>query len=91
MLGSGGRDADTTRDLPLLAQLAVGHGLEKEQALEALTIGAARAFDVADRVGSVELGKDADLLILDGMPLEPFTKIQYVFCGGRPAVTPEDN
>ncbi len=91
LLGSGGRDADTTRDLPLLAQLAVGHGLEKEQALEALTIGAARAFDVADRVGSVELGKDADLLILDGMPLEPFTKIQYVFCGGRPAVTPEDN
>ena len=91
LLGSGGRDATATRDLPLLAQLAVGHGLDRDAALEALTIGAARTFDVADRVGSVEVGKDADLLVLDGMPLESNTSIQYVFCGGRLAVSPEGN
>lgn len=91
LLGSGGRSAESTRDLPLLAQLAVGHGLDREHAFKALTLDAARAFDVADRVGSVEVGKDADLLVLDGMPLEATTSIQYVFCGGRAAVTPEDN
>jgi len=90
LLGTGGRDGEATRDLPLLAQLAVGHGLDREAAFEALTLGAARTFDVADRLGSVEVGKDADLLVLDGPPLGPSTRVQYVFCGGRLAVTPQD-
>ena len=90
LLGSGGRDATATRDLPLLAGLAVGHGLDREKALEALTLGAARVLDVSDRLGSVEIGKDADLLVLDGEPLSPDSRIRYVFCGGRLAITPED-
>jgi len=88
LLGTGGRDGRATRDLPLLAQLAVGHGLSREDAFHALTLGAARAFDVADRLGSVEPGKEADLLILDGHPLEASTRVQYVLCGGRLAVSP---
>ena len=91
LLGTGGRDGSSTRDLPLLAELAVGHGLDREAAFEALTLGAARTFDVAGRLGSVEVGKDADLLVLDGMPLEPNTSVQYVLCGGRLAVSPENN
>jgi len=88
LLGSGGRDATASRDLPLLAELAIGHGLSRDDAFHALTLGAARAFGVADRVGTIELGKDADLLVLDGMPLESGSHIQYVFCGGRLAVSP---
>lgn len=91
LLGSGGRDASTTRDLPLLAALAVAHGLPEEQAFEALTMGAARAFDVADLIGSVEFGKRADLLLLDGEPLATTTRVQYVLTGGRVAVAPEEN
>jgi len=81
LIGSGG--ASSARDLPLLARIAVGHGLDAEKAFEALTLGAARAFDVADRLGSVELGKDADLLILDGEPLAPGTRVQAAIVAGR--------
>jgi imidazolonepropionase-like amidohydrolase len=90
LLGSGGRDATATRDLPLLAGLTVGHGFDRDLAFEALTIGAAEAFDVQDRLGSVEIGKDADLLVLTGEPLAPDSRIRYVLCGGRLAITPED-
>jgi len=82
LIGSGGADA-ATRDLPLLAALAVGHGLTREAALEALTIGAARALDVADRIGSLEVGKDADMIVLDGEPLATTTRVHFVLCGGE--------
>ncbi len=90
LLGSGGRDASATPDLPLLASLAVGHGLDADKAFSALTIDAARAFDLSDRLGTVEVGKDADLLVLDGMPLGPDARPRYVFIGGRLAITPEN-
>ena len=89
LLGSGGRNARASRDLPLYAALAVGHGLDREQALEALTIGAARALDVGDRVGTLELGKQADLLVLDGEPLETATHVRYVLSAGKVVLTPE--
>lgn len=90
LLGSGGASSGASRDLPLLASLAIGHGLDREKAFEALTVGAARAFDINDRVGSVERGKDADLLLLDGEPLEATTRVMYVVTGGRVVITPED-
>lgn len=90
LLGSGGVDPAATRDLPLLAQIAIGHGLEREKAFEALTIGAARALDVSDQVGSVERGKDADLLLLDGDPLDAATRVQRVISAGRVVLNPED-
>ena len=90
LLGSGGVDPAATRDLPLLARVAVGHGLERDKAFEALTLGAARALDVADRVGSVERGKDADLLLLDGDPLDAATRVQRVVSAGRIVLNPED-
>jgi imidazolonepropionase-like amidohydrolase len=88
LLGTGATPSSQTRDLPLLASLAVGHGLEREKALEALTLGAARALDVSDRIGSLEQGKDADLLVLDGEPLSTTTRVQYVVSGGDVVVGP---
>jgi len=67
LLGTGG---DRAGQLPLMARLAIAGGLDREAAFEAVTLGAARAFDVADRFGSVEVGKVAELLLLDGAPLE---------------------
>jgi len=86
LLGSGG--GDQARDLPLLASLAIGHGLDPEAAFSALTWDAARAFDVADRMGSVQRGRRADLLVLDGEPLLSTTRVRYVLSGGRVVVSP---
>lgn len=82
LIGSGGVGA-ATRDLPLLAALAVGHGFDRKAALEALTIGAARVLDVADRIGSLEVGKDADLIVLDGEPLATTSRVHFVMTGGE--------
>ena len=90
LIGTGGRNPAATRDLPLLAASCVGHGLDRETAFSALTIDAARALDVADRLGSVELGKDGELLVLDGEPLGGSTRVQYVISAGRVVVTPKD-
>lgn len=90
ILGSGGRDPAATRDLPLLAGLAIAHGLGRDEALDAVTLRAARALDVADRIGSVEAGKDADLIVLDGPPLESTTNVRFTISSGRVVVTPEN-
>lgn len=89
LIGSGG-GANASRDLPLLAGLAIGHGLPREEAFAALTERAAQVFDVADHLGAVEVGNDAELLVLDGEPLVSTTHVQYVVTGGQLAVTPED-
>jgi len=89
LLGSGGESA-ATRDLPLLAGLAIGHGLDREAAFAALTEGAARALDVADRLGTLERGKDADLLVLDGEPLVSTTRVRYAVVAGEVVVTPDN-
>jgi imidazolonepropionase-like amidohydrolase len=72
------------------AELAIGHGLGRDAALNSLTLGAARAMDLGSRLGSVELGKDADLLVLDGDPLTGTTRIEYVLSGGDVVITPQD-
>ena len=81
LIGTGGGPIGS-RDLSLLAALAVGHGLTREGAFEALTLGAAEILDIGDRVGSLESGKDADLLILDGEPLATTTRITHVISNG---------
>ncbi|MFM1872037.1 MAG: hypothetical protein RL398_1459, partial [Planctomycetota bacterium] len=58
-------------ELPLQAAMAVRLGLPYEPALKAVTIQAARQIGVADRVGSLEPGKDADFLVVAGDPLDP--------------------
>jgi imidazolonepropionase-like amidohydrolase len=69
--------------LPIAAGLAVRHGLPEMEALKAITINAAEILGVADRVGSLEKGKDADVVIFNGHPLETMTKVEKVFINGE--------
>ncbi|WP_243665161.1 amidohydrolase family protein, partial [Rhodothermus marinus] len=62
---------------------AVANGLPRTAALEALTIQAARILGIADRVGSLEPGKDADLVLFDGDPFEYTTHVCGVIIEGE--------
>jgi len=69
--------------LPLCAGMAVKHGLPYDAALRAITITPTEILGVADRVGSIEKGKDADIRILDGDPLELRTRVETVIIDGE--------
>ncbi len=69
--------------LPICAGLAVRCGLPIEAGLEAITINAARICRVEDRVGSLKKGKDADIAIFTGNPMETFTKTLYTIINGE--------
>ena len=69
--------------LPLCAGLAVKNGLSMEEGLKAITIHAARICRVEDRVGSLKKGKDADIAVFSGNPLEVFTKTLYTVIDGQ--------
>jgi imidazolonepropionase-like amidohydrolase len=76
-------DAANVRLVPYNAAMSVAWGLNRDQALKALTINAAEILGVADRVGSLESGKDANLFIAKGDPLEIRTQLTHVFIEGR--------
>lgn len=69
--------------LPVQAALCVRAGLYEDQALRAITIDAARLCGIADRVGSIEPGKDADLALFSAHPLSLQAKVLAVFVDGR--------
>ncbi|HKW10667.1 MAG TPA: amidohydrolase family protein [Gemmatimonadaceae bacterium] len=65
------------------AALAQGYGLSEDEILRALTLYPAQILGVADRLGSLEAGKDADVIILDGPPLSIKTWVESVYVGGE--------
>lgn len=69
--------------LPICAGLAVKAGMDPFDALKAITINAARHIGVEDRVGSLEVGKDADIVLTNGDPLFSEATIRAVFLNGR--------
>jgi imidazolonepropionase-like amidohydrolase len=69
--------------LPWDAGVAVAFGLPEEEALKAVTINAAEMLGVSDRVGSLEVGKQATLLITTGTPLDMTTNIEQAYIQGR--------
>jgi imidazolonepropionase-like amidohydrolase len=79
--GQGG--ANRAHEARFNAGNAVAHGLPFQAALAALTINPARMFGVADRVGSLEPGKDADLVVWSGDPFEPLSRPQLILIGGK--------
>jgi imidazolonepropionase-like amidohydrolase len=76
-------DAAYARNLPYHAAMSVAWGLDRDEALKGLTINAAQILGVADRVGSLEAGKDANLFISKGDPLEIRTEVTKVVIEGR--------
>jgi imidazolonepropionase-like amidohydrolase len=73
----------TIRELPLLAALSVKGGLDSDMALRAITLSAAEVLGVAHRLGSLESGKDADVIVLSGDPLYYRTVVERVFIDGQ--------
>ena len=73
----------TIQSLPLCAGLAVKAGLPMYAGLEAITCSAAKICGVYDRVGSLERGKDADIAVFTGNPMEVFSQVRYTVIDGR--------
>jgi len=69
--------------LLLCAAIAVREGMPEEDALKAVTINAARAAGIDDRVGSLENGKDADIVIFSGHPFDYRTKADLTIINGK--------
>jgi imidazolonepropionase-like amidohydrolase len=76
-------DNANVRLLPFQAAMSVAWGLDRNAAIKALTIDAAEILGVANRVGSLEVGKDANLFIADGDPLEIRTKVTHLVIAGK--------
>jgi len=72
-----------SRNLPYQAATAVAFGLPYEEALKAVTLNAAQIWGVSDKIGSIEEGKWADLMITDGDPLEAKTQVKGLFIKGK--------
>ena len=70
------------RYLPLMAGFAVKQGMDPFAALQAITINPARHLGIEDRVGSIEVGKDADIVIADGNIMESSTTVRAVYING---------
>jgi len=68
---------------PLLPMHAVKEGLSWEEALKCVTINPAEILGVENRVGSLETGKDADIVIWSGHPFEFYSKVEAVFINGE--------
>jgi imidazolonepropionase-like amidohydrolase len=73
----------TLYDLRTSAILATKYGLNTDAALKSLTINAAEILGVADRLGSIQKGKDADLVILNGDPLQLTSGVEMVIINGN--------
>jgi len=71
------------QNLRQFASLCVRYGMTEEDALKAVTIHGAEAVDLGDRIGSIEPGKDADLVLLDGAPFEFLTSVEKVIIDGK--------
>ncbi|MCI0330746.1 MAG: amidohydrolase family protein [candidate division Zixibacteria bacterium] len=79
----GGGWASNERNLPYHAAMAAAYGLPKEAALKTVTLFPAEIFGVADRIGSLEVGKDATLIVTTGDPLEITSNVELEFIQGK--------
>jgi imidazolonepropionase-like amidohydrolase len=86
--GSGGEDVFNVRNLKYDAGVAVAYGLTWDDALRAITLTPAEVFGVADRVGSLQPGRDADIVVWSGDPFEFATRVEHVLIRGREVLEP---
>ena len=80
---SSGVDPSISKDLSYHAARAVAFGLDWKEAIKALTINPARIFGIDDRVGSIKVGKDADLFLTTGDPLDLRSEVRHLFINGK--------
>src|SRR5699024_12738552 len=96
-LANAGIPVSITTDHPVVgiehlmtsAILAVKNGLPEKTALQALTVNAAKHLGVENRVGSIEVGKDADFVIWDGDPFDLRTHVNATFIDGQKVYEPK--
>ncbi len=81
--GGGDEEAFNVRNVRFEAGNAVAYGMTPEDALRAITLTPAEVFGVADRIGSLQPGKDADVVIWSGDPFEFATQPEHVYIRGR--------
>jgi imidazolonepropionase-like amidohydrolase len=81
-------ESHNARNLPYEAGIAVANGLPYEEALKAITVNPAKIFHVEDQIGTLEVGKRANVIVAEGDPLEPRTKITHVFINGAEMTEP---
>jgi imidazolonepropionase-like amidohydrolase len=82
---SGGGDTGTAgRNLPYEAATAVAFGLPEAEGLKSVTLAPAQILGVADKLGSLDVGKRADLVICAGGMLQPTAEVKGLFVGGKP-------
>jgi len=74
---------DSAADLKKALKKAVNGGLSRADAIRALTLNAAEIYGVADRLGTVEKGKIANLVVMKGDAFEDKTTVEYVFVDGQ--------
>ena len=65
------------------AALAAANGMERDTALRAITLTPAEILGVANRIGSLEVGKDADIVLLSGHPLDALSRVEMVLVDGE--------
>ena len=80
---TGDGDASNSRNVAYHAATAAAYGLPKEDALKSVTLYAAQILGIGDKVGSLEAGKDATLIVTNGDPLEPPTVTEQMFIQGK--------
>jgi imidazolonepropionase-like amidohydrolase len=76
-------DSHNARNLKQQAGIAVAYGMPYEAALRAVTVNPARIWGIAERFGTLEAGKDADVVVWSGDPFEVTTVAEHVFIRGR--------
>lgn len=86
--GGGDEEAFNVRNIRFEAGNAVAYGMTWDDALRSITLTPAELFGVADRVGSLQVGRDADVVVWSGDPFEFASQPEHVFLRGREATTP---
>lgn len=82
-LGVSGRDGASSKFIALAAEMAIANGMDKDMALRAVTLTPAEILGIADRIGSLQVGKDADIVILSGHPLDSLSRVEMVLIDGK--------
>ncbi len=78
-----GVNSHNVRNLPVPASLSIAHGLSEEEAIKAITIYPARILGIDDQVGSLEVGKTANVVIWKGSPIQMSSRVQKVIINGK--------